>query len=144
MATNNSPISPKFCCELCNIKTNNVKDYKNHLLTKKHRLKNTPQRLAPPIFPTTICNICEKEYESRSGFWRHKKSCNGEIQHHPVEPENVIAEQETTLTNNKNDLIHLLIKENSDFKTLILELMQSNTELQKQMLEVCKNNNQPG
>ena len=30
---------------------------------------------------------------------------------------------------------------NKDFKNLILERMKSNTDLQKQMLEVCKNSN---
>ena len=140
MSSNNSPISPKFYCELCNIKTNNYKDYKNHVLTKKHRLKENEQPLAPVeetvIPPTVKCTICEKEYESRSGLWRHKKTCILELQHSPA-----VTGQETT---SNNDLIHLLIKENSDFKSMIMELVKSNTELQKQMLEVCKNNNQPG
>ena len=38
-------------------------------------------------------------------------------------------------------MINLLINENKDFKNIILELMKNNGDLQKQMLEVCKNSN---
>jgi hypothetical protein len=41
----------------------------------------------------------------------------------------------------KDKVIELLIKENSEFKTIVLDVMKSNTELQKQMMEVCKNSN---
>jgi len=142
MATIDSPFSPKYFCELCDIKTNNVKDYKNHILTRKHRLKTNPQSLAtikePIISPIIKCDICEKEYESRSGLWRHKKYCNIEIlPKNSVtqnEPENVIAQDPSN-----NDIIQQLVKENSDFKGMIMELMKSNTDFQKQILDVCKN-----
>ena len=131
MATTNSPISPKYFCELCDIKTNNVKDYKNHILTRKHRLKTNPQSLAtikePDISPIIKCDICEKEYESRSGLWRHKKLCSIEILPKNVVIQN-IPENITTQDSSNNDIVHLLIKENSDFKTMIMDL-----------LEVCKN-----
>jgi hypothetical protein len=38
-------------------------------------------------------------------------------------------------------MVELLIKENSDFKSLMLEMMKSNKDLHKQMLELCKNSN---
>jgi hypothetical protein len=58
----------------------------------------------------------------------------------------------TVITNinelSENEKISLLLRENSDFKSLILEVVRSNTdlqkqnnEMQKQMLEVCKNTN---
>ena len=37
--------------------------------------------------------------------------------------------------------MELLIKETNEFKNIVLELMKSNQDLQKQMLEVCKNSN---
>jgi hypothetical protein len=142
MATSDFPISPKYFCELCDIKTNNVKDYKNHILTRKHRLKTNPQSLAtikePDISPIIKCDICEKEYESRSGLWRHKKLCSIEILPKNVVIQN-IPENITTQDSSNNDIVHLLIKENSDFKTMIMDLVKSNTDIQKQMLEVCKN-----
>ncbi len=38
----------------------------------------------------------------------------------------------------KEDIVDVLLKENLDFKNIILDLVKSNTDLQKQMLEVCK------
>jgi hypothetical protein len=80
MATFISPISPKYSCELCNVKTDSIKDFKNHLLTKKHRAKVTTQHLATTEATTisparNTCENCKKEYDSRSGLWRHKKIC---------------------------------------------------------------------
>ena len=42
---------------------------------------------------------------------------------------------------NDKEVIHLLMNENKDFKNMILDLVKSNTDLQKQMMEVCKNSN---
>jgi len=41
----------------------------------------------------------------------------------------------------KNDIVDVLMKENKDFKNIIVDLVKSNTDLQKQMLEVCKKGN---
>ena len=59
------------------------------------------------------------------------------------EPENVVVQDSSN-----NDIIQVLLKENTDFKTMLMEMMKNttdlvknNTDLQKQMLELCKNNN---
>jgi len=57
------------------------------------------------------CEICSKQYNSRNGLWSHKKKCNKP----EIDP--------TSLT------------------LMVVELIKSNQELQKQMLEVCKNSN---
>jgi len=141
MATFISPISPKYSCELCNVKTDSIKDFKNHLLTKKHRAKVTTQHLATTeatteatIEATTIsparntCEICKKEYDSRSGLWRHKKICKS------LPPSLVVVESSSENSN----IIELLVKENTEFKSLLMEMMQSNTELMKQMVDLSK------
>jgi len=63
-----------------------------------------------------ICEKCNKNYEDRSGLWRHKQKCN-------------FIDEEAK------------IDENVDLndKNLILTLIQQNNELQKQLLEVIKN-----
>jgi hypothetical protein len=127
MTTNNSQNPPKFSCETCDIKTNNKKDYNNHLLTRKHQINTKPQQYAN--FATQIslikCSKCDKSYESRSGLWRHEKKCN------------FVCES----TEDKPDIVDLLINENKEFKNVIIELFKSNSNLQKQMLDICKNSN---
>ena len=131
MATKNSQISPKYFCETCNIKTNNSKDYKNHILTKKHKLNIEQQHLETNVSQIFNCNICEKEYESRSGLWRHKKTC---ININPSINENSIVIQDASANEIKvlTSLVLEVVKSNT-------ELQKQNHDLQKQVLDVCKN-----
>jgi hypothetical protein len=86
METNFSQNSHRFVCNICNIKTNNKKDYKNHLTTLKHKKLsnvNTLETNFSPISQNTkntfcnefICELCDKCYKSRVGLWKHKKLC---------------------------------------------------------------------
>jgi hypothetical protein len=119
MSTISFPNTLKYSCEHCDIQTDNKKDYNNHLLTRKHAVKTDLQHLATKEsqIPSIIkCHICDKEYESRSGLWRHEKKCV--IKQPPKEH----SESDIKILTN-----------------LIMELVKSNTDLQKQVLDVFKN-----
>ena len=121
---------PKFVCEICDVITNNKKDYNKHLLTRKHQnvyncLQNNP-------LTKYVCE-CGKEYTYRQSLYVHKKKCT--VPTEIVPASSALVHTETTA------VVDVLINENKDFKNLILELMKNNTDLQKQMLEVCKNGN---
>jgi hypothetical protein len=60
---------------------------------------------------------CGKEYKSMSGLWKHKNTC---IQF----KNDVIEENIKDDKSNKDNLIEYLIKENSEFKGLIMELIK--------------------
>lgn len=150
MLQNNSPNSPvllpNFFCKECDYGCSKKSDFDKHTTTDKHK-KNTSNSLSNESNTkfSWICNNCKKIYKSRVGLWRHTKICINEI----VETEKVLVADNAT----NKDLVQLLIKEHSDFKkensdikkenlefkTMIVDLVKSNTELQKQMLEVCKN-----
>jgi len=115
MATVNNLHSPSFSCKLCNTITSNKKDFNKHLMTRKHITNANPQQEISKKSPTHECSRCDKIYESRSGLWRHMKICN-KIEDSP-------QEDVKSLT------------------SLVMELMKSNTELQKQLVDVCKNSN---
>ena len=109
-----------FECEKCNFVSSKKSDWVRHIATKKHisLTKITP---ITPITPDYICFHCNKKYKSREGLWYHRKKCI------PIE----------SLENVEN------VIENKNLTSMVIELMKSNAELQKQMLEVCKigNNN---
>ena len=72
-----------------------------------------------------------------SSYYRHRKKC--------IKNKEIITIEKSGIVD-KDKIIDNLIKENSDFKNLILEvvknnneLQQQNSDLQKQVLEVCKN-----
>jgi len=133
----NAPIiasknNKKFNCKKCDFKCNKKSDYKRHLVSLKHQ-NDIKDNESNETEIDLNCIRCNKVYKTNSGLWKHHKSCTFDIN---AIPENVIVSDSSN-----NDIIHLLVKENSDFKGMLMEMMKSNTDLQKQMLEMCKNNN---
>jgi hypothetical protein len=133
MEANFIPENPrkKFFCKTCNYNTCSNKDFTKHILTSKHirlteRLKKNPENPENPEVFDNNCHecICGKKYRHSSSLCKHKKICNYE--HPKLDP---LKEQED-------------IQKYTDVKeltNLVLELVKSNNELQKQMLEICKN-----
>ena len=66
-------IKGKHTCDKCNVVTNSLKTYEEHILTKKH-LNNISEE---PIF-LFRCEKCEKTYNSRRGYSNHKSKCKME------------------------------------------------------------------
>jgi len=131
MATDFSPFSPKiFNCSVCSITCNRKTEWNRHIKTKKHKINKKCENsniLATNISPI-VCE-CGKTYKDRTGLWRHKKTCNNKILY-----TNEILGQNDILDDD-NKLISLIldvVKSNS-------ELQKQNQEFQQQMLEMCKN-----
>jgi hypothetical protein len=128
MLTEISQKNPKYYCDYCNIKTNNKKDYEKHILTAKHsKLTNVNKMLTETAPKDSICDFicqnCNKEYKSRVGLWKHKKICNI----------NLITDTDNKdETVDKDQLILMLIKQNS-------ELIKETSEFKNIMIEVIKN-----
>ena len=122
-------LAKNFYCEKCDYGCSKESDYKKHLGTRKHLNGINPAVVElAPVAIEIKCNKCKKKYETKSGLWKHNKLCTYEPQ--PVKKHKLYE---------KNNLVEVLIKENSDFKTMIMDLVKTNTDLQKQMIEVCKN-----
>jgi hypothetical protein len=136
----NADSRSKFICEICDFKCSKQSNYDIHILTRKHLGYIDDIKKMQKKSKESSCSECGKKYKHYSGLWRHKKICNKEILPENIviqnDPEKVIAQDSSN-----NDIIQVLLKENSDFKSMLIEMMKSNTDLQKQMLELCKNNN---
>ena len=132
---------PKFRCELCKTETNNKKDFNKHLLTRKHMKHEIPTQIEKlEKSPLLECSKCNKKYETRSGLWKHQKTCSVLEK----KTENVIICDSVNIEDPEAIKLHILeTSSSSETKVLnlILELMKSNNELQKQILDVCKNTN---
>jgi hypothetical protein len=109
-----------FTCNICDFNSANKKDFSRHLQTQKH-LSNVKQSIIMPNSQNPQKNpyecSCGKNYKDNSGLWRHKKKC---------------AKESPTNINETEALIQYLMKENSEFKQLILDQ-------NKQMIEMAKN-----
>jgi hypothetical protein len=131
-----------FLCESCHYKCSKNNEYIKHLLTPKH-IRNACGNIKISVDPYT-CKNCNKVYKSRKGLWSHKKICSFSLLQESFTENEIKTETETeneniVIDSSNNHIVELLIKENSDFKNIIMELVKSNTDLQKQMVDVCKN-----
>jgi hypothetical protein len=156
MLTKNPKKKYVYCCEICELSTNNKKDFEKHLLTSKH-LKLTD--LSPINIENEnefICFHCNKVYKSRVGLWKHKKQCkeinqelisNTNIQNFSsqITPELILSvlEQNKELTNlvvEQNKTIMVLAK-NGHGNTISNNNINSNNKtfnLQFFLNETCK------
>jgi hypothetical protein len=125
MTTKNSQNSQNnFNCEHCDYFCSKKSDYEKHLLTKKHINTTTHNEKNPKSYP---CE-CGKIYNYRASLFNHKKRC-------------IISS-----TINENIVHDASANEIKVLTSLVIEVMKTNTELQKQnqefqkqMIDVCKN-----
>ena len=121
MFSNN--ILPKIChkyyCENCAYGTSKKSSYDDHILSAKHQKSTFINQNLPKICSKYICQNCNKEYKDNSGLWRHNKVCNIK----ESDQENNKKSDESK----NEELINYLIKENQEFKNLILEIVKKDT-----------------
>jgi len=124
--------SPNYSCEICHYNTCNKKDYKKHLTTIKHKNRDNETNLKQnetngdnDLTYHFECNLCNNIFKSRTTLWRHKKTCS---------VENV--KKDHSQNNNTNDTNKVV-----ELTNIVLELVKSNNELQKQIVDICKNVN---
>jgi uncharacterized Zn-finger protein len=102
----------KYVCQQCNFKCSFISDWQRHLDTRKHNISVNGN--LTETTKTSIACKCGKEYNSMSGLWKHKNKCiKCKLETESI-PELKSSEY----------LIQYLLKENSEFKNLIMELIK--------------------
>jgi len=119
-----SKVAQRFSCELCHYYTDKKSSYDKHLTTSKHTkltevntFSNKSCHEVADDIKEFICSCCNKSFKSRVGLWKHKQKCNQEKE----------KEQPTD-----KDLICMLIKQNS-------ELIKEHSDIKEMILEIVKN-----
>ena len=134
-----SPLEFKYNCDLCNIKTNSLKDYNNHIKTDKHynKINGIVRMPKEPIIKAHICE-CGNVYKYRQGLYKHKISCNfvkSQIEQISNEqstqkpPENVINTLEKEIL---SEFKNIIIKQNETTQ----ELIASNEATKQQLINL--------
>jgi len=107
-------VATNFCCEFCHYNTSRKSSYEKHLATDKHKMVVNDSKKLQKVANLLQCS-CGKIYKYDSGYYRHKKKCS-----HSEKP------------NETGEILNYLMKENNDFKQLLIEQ-------NKQMVEIVKN-----
>ena len=122
LSENSQKVAPKFLCEKCNYKCIKKSDFDKHISTAKHQmLINANEEIANVAEIKLHHCVCGKKYKHLPTLSRHKKQCN-------------------YISN--NEIINIDITNDNEFnilKTLLVDVMKSNQELQKQVIDLCKN-----
>jgi len=109
-------------CKICSFYSSNKRNYDVHLSTRKHREMTGNDDNLANLAKMFVCE-CGNSYKYRLGLFAHKKKCKfieGDFE--TAEPTSAIID---------------LIKQNSDFKELILEQTKTIQEQNKSLLELA-------
>ena len=127
-------------CEHCDYSTSNIFDFNKHMSTQKHQKLSGLAKIEPnrteksqksQIFS---CEYCKKNYASKSGVWSHKNKCKNK----PLE--NTLVT--TNAVSSDKDIIFELLKQNNEFKQLIVEQSKLLMEYSKEIKTLATNNNE--
>ena len=130
LETNLPPKNADFYCKNCDFTCCKKSNWETHVNTKKHINRISGKYMSPTEItkmPLYNCK-CGKIYKSISGLWKHKKNCN--------------LEKPIITTNPPIDMsynvILEIVKQNQEFKELLIEQNKENQKLQQQLLEIAK------
>jgi hypothetical protein len=144
ISTNNTQKNIKYICEICDFKCSKQSNYIKHISTFKHLNEINLEHMKQEKTNLFICS-CSKICNSRTTLWRHKKTCMVE------QPIITTDDEDTELPNNSNLILEIL-KQNQEFKemilekpipadtndSLIIELLKQNQDFKNLMIEQSK------
>jgi len=124
-----------FYCEKCNFKCSKNSDWNRHITTAKHKKEINGNDWKSK---KRTCEYCEKTFKTASGLWKHEQKCC-KLQESPEQS------QEPPIKPTDSAMIIELLKQNQEFKEMMIEqsrqiqdTQQENQELQKQLIEAVK------
>ena len=119
--TVSNQISQNFNCEKCNYRCGKKSDYNKHLNSNKH---NATECYPNATHDSLLCK-CGKQYKHSSSFYRHKKTCKYD---ESSDTNNNISDEEPLNDDNQgadvkvlSNTIFELVKQNNEFKQLLIE-----------------------
>ena len=125
LSQNPSHIPSRFYCDKCNYGCSKKGDFNKHINSIKHNAIHATSNATSHLL---ICG-CGKDYKHRSSFYRHKKNCTFE--------ENTTCNK-TTLESMNSTLVIELLKQNNEFKNLMIEQNRQNKELHEMVIDLAK------
>lgn len=131
----------KFYCKKCDYSCSRKFLWEQHLATQKH---NRQRQATPTKKPKNneqgefICELCGKEYNQRSGLWRHKKTCGEKKNKNKIKKKAVINISDANI---ENKVIKDLENENVELKSFMEKMMDgiyNDTKVKTEMMEQMK------
>ena len=145
-------VANEFYCEKCDYICSRKFNWDKHLLTSKHNQVTPGDTFVAKVAkssksPFYSCEFCKKEYSSRNGIWKHKKTCSEQSyedistkelvlmlfqQNNKVQDAIIEMSKQISTTNNNNTT-------NNTNNTNSLNTTNNSFNLQFFLNETCKN-----
>jgi hypothetical protein len=129
MSTTKVPKSSvTYVCQPCDYTTCRKSQYTRHLSTAKHQtncFSTNSNNLVPKSSKPLICTNCNKGYKERTGLWYHQQKCFPPIVANTDASNNFVIDKELVMSILK--LNTDIIKENSELKNLMMEVIKNGT-----------------
>ena len=115
--------TPRFyTCEICDFKSVNLKDYKRHCETQKHRRQEMdnkkPQKTPKNPKNTFTCDYCQRCYKYRSGLSKHLAKCK-----------NIDTKSTDVCSREKDEMLIDMLDKNKELQNIIVEQNKQISEL---------------
>jgi len=112
-----------FECKKCDYVTCKKNDYNKHIHTKKHECLHNVDKKSQKVATSLMVCVCGKSFKYRQSLFVHRKKCDN---------------QEKIMT--ETDALKNLLRENQEFKELILEQSSKMLELANKPTIITNNN----
>ena len=125
-----------FTCEKCNFTCCKKSNWDKHALTAKHKNRTNRTEKMPKTAEIFECE-CGKVYKARNSLWYHKQKCNIYINTNTTDIAPVTPPQDPQIVS----IMETLIKENEEFKKLLIEQNSQIMEVARNSQTINNNNN---
>jgi hypothetical protein len=138
----NSPkVAKQHVCTSCHYTCSKLSDLHKHYSTRKHQYGTNETEMKQHF--SLSCENCNNIFYSRTTLWRHKKACVDIIKCDivntlppPVQP---VQTKHSPSDDMQTNLILELVKQNQEFKNLLVQQSNQMIEQNKTIIEVAKN-----
>jgi hypothetical protein len=113
----------KYRCDICDFNCIKKYDYERHLSTKKHQNTNNDMVNGANKGKQMYTCHCGNTYKHQSGLYRHRKNCNQQSSQENINKE------DTNVGEKYEMIIQMLMKENQEFKQLIIDQNEKMMEM---------------
>lgn len=130
-------VAQSYYCEKCDYYTLKKSSFDKHLDTQKHKVTSGDScHEVGDAKVAYTCQNCDKVYHSRNGLWIHKKKCTIAVD----KSESLQLTSAIINDMSGKDLIMMLIKENKELQSLLVEhAREYKDDIKNMMMEVLKN-----
>jgi len=132
-----------YNCNTCDFTCSKQSNYESHILTRKHKILTNTYEILPKNATMHTCS-CGKKYKHRQSLYNHKTQCLQTQDTSINIPALEIYNDYTAQISHNDDkmqtnLILELVKQNQEFKNLLIKQSNQMIEQNKTIIEVAKN-----